>query len=150
MRAISDHDSSFIKSQTASSVEAMNGVKAAAKELGVASSTLSKYISPADEWRDSHVRLDLAIAMDRKTGHPFLLEAMKAMVHAEPSVCFGDLTASAILRLDGVLDDVVREIVMAGEDDRYDAAERLAIGNKIVAAQTVLARLHRRIMEMGR
>lgn len=141
MRAISDNDGGIIKAATAAAYEAMGGVSRAAEALLVGSSTLTKYASKGDEWKDSFIRLDLAVELDRRTGHPFLLEAMTKLVRNEPVKSFGDLTASAVLRLDGVLDDVVREIALAIEDNHIDAAEKLAVREKIIAAQTFLARL---------
>jgi len=143
VRAISDEHAAIIKAATAASYEAMNGVSRAAEALGVASSTLSKYASTGEEWRDSFIRLDLAVALDRRSDHPFLLTAMSRIVQDENVAPFGAVTASAILRLDGVLDDVVREVARAIEDDRIDASERQAIRNRIVAAKQYLARLDR-------
>lgn len=145
MRAISDKDGAFIKTATVASLEALGGVSKAAKLLQVASSTLTKYASPAEEWRESFVRLDLAVEMDRRTGHPFLLDAMTSLVRSAPVKGFGQLTAAAVLRLNTVLDDVVREVAMAIEDDHVDAAERVAVCDRIVAAQSLLARLHAQI-----
>jgi hypothetical protein len=54
---------------------------------------------------------------------------------------FGAVTAAAVLRLNGVLDDVVRKVALALEDGVLDAGERLAIRNTIVAAQRNLAAL---------
>lgn len=66
---------------------------------------------------------------------------MTKLVKSAPSKSFGALTASAVLRLDVVLDDVVREVVKAIENDHVDAAERQAVCERIVAAQAVLASL---------
>lgn len=141
MRAISDINASIIKAATAAAYEAMGGVSRAAEALGVASSTLTKYASPSDEWRESFIRLDLAAELDRRCEHPFLLSAMTRIVKDEKPASFGAVTASAILKLDGVLDDVVRAVASAIEDNHIDAAERLAIRNRIVAAKQYLASL---------
>lgn len=141
MRATSEKHASIIKAATAAAYEAIGGVSRAAEALGVASSTLTKYASTAEEWRDSFIRLDLAAELDRRCDHPFLLTALSRIVKDERVPSFGAVTASAVLRLDGVLDDVVRAVAAAIEDDRIDAAERQAIRNRIVAAQQDLARL---------
>lgn len=142
MRAISDQHASFIKAATAAAYEAMGGVSRAAEALGVASSTLTKYASPGEEWRESFIRLDLAAELDRRCDHPFLLTAMTRVVKDEKPQSFGKITASAILKLDGVLDDVVRTVASAIEnDDHIDAAERLEIRERIVEAKQYLARL---------
>ncbi|AEH79157.1 hypothetical protein CN204_32565 [Sinorhizobium meliloti] len=151
MRAISDEHASIIKAATAAAFEALGGVSRAAEALGVASSTLSKYASTGEEWRDSFIRLDLAVELDRRCDHPFLLTAMSRIVKDERVSSFGAVTASAVLRLDGVLDDVVRAVAAALEDDDHiDAAERQAIRNRIVAAQQYLARLDAMMMAGAR
>ncbi|PLU55242.1 hypothetical protein BMJ22_34665, partial [Sinorhizobium medicae] len=115
------------------------------------SSTLTKYASTGEEWRDSFIRLDLAVELDRRCDHPFLLTAMSRIVKDEHVSSFGVVTASAVLRLDGVLDDVVRAVAAALEDDDHiDAAERQAIRNRIVAAQQYLARLDAMMMAGAR
>lgn len=134
-------DSLAIKSATAAALDAVGGVSAAASLLGVGSSTLTKYASTGEEWRASFIRLDLAVALDRATPHPFLLTAMNRLVTGDRPAPGGRLTASAILRLDGVLDDVVREAARAIEDDHVDSAERKAIRSRIVAAKQHLAEL---------
>ena len=151
MRAISDEHASIIKAATAAAYEALGGVSRAAEALGVASSTLTKYASTGEEWRDSFIRLDLAAELDRRCDHPFMLTALSRIVKDERVSSFGAVTASAVLRLDGVLDDVVRAVAAALEDDDHiDAAERQAIRNRIVAAQQYLARLDAMMMAGAR
>ncbi|MCM5689195.1 hypothetical protein M8037_10335 [Sinorhizobium meliloti] len=151
MRAISEEHASIIKAATAAAYEALGGVSRAAEALGVASSTLTKYASTGEEWRDSFIRLDLAVELDRRCDHPFLLTAMSRIVKDEHVSSFGVVTASAVLRLDGVLDDVVRAVAAALEDDDHiDAAERQAIRSRIVAAQQYLARLDAMMMAGAR
>lgn len=140
MRSSSD-TIGIIKAATAASYEAMGGVCRAADALGVRSSTLTKYASTGEEWSQNVIRLDLAAELDRRTDHPFMLTAMTRVVNDERASSFGAVTASAILRLDGVLDDVVREVALAIEDGHIDAGEKLAIRNRIVAAKQYLARL---------
>ena len=149
MRSISDNDGGIIKAATAAAYEAMGGVSRAAEALKVASSTLTKYASSGEDWKESFIRLDLAVELDRRTGHPFLLEAMTKLVRSEPVKSFGELTAAAILRLDGVLDDVVREVARAIDDGQVDAGERLAVRERIVAAQAILARLDAFMVGVG-
>lgn len=131
----------IIKAATVASYEAMGGVSRAAEALGVRSSTLTKYASTGEEWEQNVIRLDLAAELDRRTDHPFMLTAMTRIVKDERPAEFGVVTASAILRLDGVLDDVVREVALAIEDGHIDAGEKQAIRNRIVAAKQYLARL---------
>nr|WP_250811635.1 phage regulatory CII family protein [Neorhizobium tomejilense] len=141
MRPLDSKEQEALKAATAASYDAIGGVTRAADAIGVASSTLTKYASTGSEWVSSYIRLDLAVALDRRTSHPFFLDAMSRLVRNEPIAPATSLTPTAVLKLDGVLDDVVREVVRAIEDGRIDAAERAAVRSRIVAAQQDLARL---------
>lgn len=149
MYPISENDRLTFKAVTAASLEGAGGVSNAARLLNVASSTLTKYASTGEEWRESFIRLDLAVALDRHTDHPFFLNAMSQMVADKPQPSFGSVTAAAMLRLDGILEDVVRVVAMALEDNVFDAAEKLAARKRIVAAQQGLARLDAAIVGAG-
>jgi hypothetical protein len=142
VRPLSSDHALVLKDATFAACEALGGVSRAASLLGVASSTMTKYASRADEWRESFIRLDLAAEMDRQSGHPFFLTAMRRVVTGQHPEPLSDLTASDILRLDRVLDDVVREVADALDNDgRFDSGERLAVRRRIVAAKRYLARL---------
>lgn len=141
MRSLTETEKNMLKAATAADYEALDGVSRAADYLGVASSTLTKYASTGADWRESFIRIDLAVALDRAAGHPFILTAMSELVRGRAGECFGAVTAAAILRLNGILDDVVRKVAMALEDGQIDAGERLTIRNTIVAAQRNLAAL---------
>ena len=149
MRSVSDCNS-IIKAATASAYEAVGGVSAAANLLGVGSSSLTKYASTGEEWKSSFIRFDLAVQLDRHSPHPFMLGAMSDLVKGDKPASFGKVTASAVLRLDGVLDDVVREVARAIEnDDHIDSGEKLAIRNRIVAAKQLLAQLDAMMVGAG-
>jgi hypothetical protein len=139
VRALSIKDSQRLKKATAQSYEAVGGVSAAAKALGVTSSTLTKYASTGDEWQDRFIPLDLAVALDRISEHPFLIEAMSELVKGERPAGFVAVTDAIILKLNHVFHDVVRELAAAIEDGVIDAGERLAISNCVVAAKRGLA-----------
>lgn len=141
MRSISDTDAAILKAATASAYEAMGGVSRAASFLGVASSTLTKYASTAPEWRESFIRLDLAVALDRATGNPFLANAHGQLLRAQAPESFGALTASAVLKLGRALDGVVHATAAAIEDNHVDAGEKATIRKTIVVAKELLARL---------
>lgn len=150
MRAISNEHADIIKTATASAYEAIGGVSRAADALCVASSTLTKYASTGKDWRENFIRLDLAIELDRRNDYPFLLNAMTSLVRADRVAPTGKVNAFTVLKLNGVLDDVVREFAAALEDGEIDAAERLAVSRRIVAAQEDLARLNALMMHGGR
>jgi hypothetical protein len=102
-----------LKAATSASISAVDGVSNASRLLGIGSAALSKYVSTADEWAKSFIRVDLAVALDKAAGHDFITSTMRGLVAGEKPAGFGQLTALAILRLDGVLDDVVRQAVRA-------------------------------------
>ncbi|RYC10052.1 phage regulatory CII family protein [Ciceribacter ferrooxidans] len=141
MFSFSCEDAGAIKAATAASIEAVGGVSRAADALSIGSSTLTKYASPNEEWRQNFIRLDLAVRLDRASGHPFLLESFSGLVRRDGVHAPADVTPTAVLRLNAILDDVVREVATAIDDSRIDAGERLAIRKRIVAAQRELARL---------
>jgi hypothetical protein len=138
---LTENDKNMLKAATGAAYEALGGVSRTADRLGVASSTLTKYASTGADWRQNFIRLDLAVALDRASAHPFLMTAMSELVRGRAGEGFGAVTAAAVLRLNGVLDDVVRKVALALEDGVLDAGERLAIRNTIVAAQRNLAAL---------
>lgn len=141
MRSFSETDAAILKAATASAYEAMDGVSRAASFLGVASSTLTKYASTAPEWRESFIRVDLAVSLDRATGNPFLLNAYSRLAQGGAPEGFGAVTASAVLKLGRALDDVVHVTAAAIEDNHIDAGERATIRKTIVVAKELLARL---------
>lgn len=142
MRAkISDNDAASLKGATAAAYEALGGVSRAADHLGVGTPMLTKCASTGGEWRERFIPLDLAVALDRASDHPFLLTAMGELVRGRAGAGFGAVTAGAVLKLNTILDDVVRKVALALEDGLIDAGERLAIRNCIGAAQRNLAAL---------
>lgn len=140
---------SLLKAATVASLDAAGGVSAASRLLGIGTSALSKYASTSGEFAGSFIRADLAVRLDVATGHPFITRAMTELVSEAAPEPIGPLTASAILKLDGVLDDVVREVALAMEDGHMDAAERQAVRSRIAAAQQSLARLDRHVARIG-
>ncbi|EPE95733.1 hypothetical protein RGCCGE502_22825 [Rhizobium grahamii CCGE 502] len=130
-----------MKAATVAAVDAVGGVSRASQLLGMGTSALTKYCSTAEEWSKNFIRVDLAVALDRATAHPFISTAISQLVADQAPASVGELTASAVLRLDGVLDEVVRTIAVAIEDGHLDAAERQAVRSRIVPAMLFLARL---------
>ncbi|WP_377299790.1 hypothetical protein [Rhizobium sp. SGZ-381] len=141
MRAFFDEAGPALKAATVASISAVGGVSHASRLLGIGTAALSKYSSTSGEWANSFIRVDLAAALDRAAGHDFITSTMRGLVDGEKPAGFGQLTALAVLRLDGVLDDVVREVAQAIEDGHADACERQAVRARIVPAMRALAAL---------
>jgi hypothetical protein len=140
--SLSIDPASAVKAATLAAVDAVGGVSAASALLGIGVSTVSKYVSPAAEWSRNVIRADLAVTLDRAAGHPFIgqtMDRLRSETLTAPTAA--DLTDRFLLRLDRVLDDVVREVAEAMEDGRMDAAERQVVRARIVAAQQSLAHL---------
>ncbi|WP_377299760.1 hypothetical protein [Rhizobium sp. SGZ-381] len=141
MRAFSSLTATALKAATISGFEAVGGVSRASDLLGVGAGTLSKYASTSEEWSRNFIRVDLAVALDAASGHPFITGAMGELLGARRPQTFGELTAAAVLKLNGLLDDVVREVALAIDDGHVDAAERQAVKARIVPAMQALAQL---------
>jgi hypothetical protein len=141
MRAFSNKTASALKAATISSFEAVGGVSRASDLLGIGAGTLSKYASTSDEWSRNFIRVDLAVALDAAAGHPFITSTMGDLLGTRRPQSFGELTAAAVLKLNGILDDVVREVALAIDDGHVDAAERQAVRARIVPAMQALAQL---------
>ncbi|WP_421405598.1 hypothetical protein [Agrobacterium fabrum] len=136
MRSISKITEAALKANTQAAYDAVGGVTSAAKIIGVGSPILTKYASPDPQWASSFIRVDLALDLDRRSAHPFILttlarEAGYALVKDEGSSAEVSLCPMGLLRLDGVLDDVVRELASALSDGHLTAAEKKA-GLKVV------------------
>ena len=147
MRSISDIGARALKAATAAAYEALGGVSLVSEILGIGISTLSKYASFNDEWRDNFIRIDLAVELDRRTEHPFILSTMARELGYELvrevrcEQVSADLSPTGVLRLHRILDDVGHETARAIEDGYVDAAERQSIRRKIALAMQELARL---------
>ncbi|NTG20027.1 hypothetical protein G6L00_06165 [Agrobacterium rhizogenes] len=147
MRSISDIGARALKAATVAAYEALGGVSLVSEILTVGISTLSKYASFNHEWRENFIRIDLAVELDRRADHPFILTTMARELGYElvrdvrVEVISADLSPTGVLRLHRILDDVGHETARAIEDGYVDAAERQNIRRKIALAMQELARL---------
>lgn len=147
MRSISDIGARALKAATAAAYEALGGVSLVSDILMIGISTLSKYASFNDEWRENFIRIDLAVELDRRTDHPFFLTTMarelgyQLVREVRIEQVSADLTPTGVLRLNRILDEVVHETERAMEDGYVDSAEKQIIRRKIAHAMQELARL---------
>lgn len=147
MRQLSKVTEAALKANTKAAYDAVGGVTSAAKLIGVGSPVLTKYASPDPQWAESFIRIDLALDLDRRSDHPFILttlarEAGYSLVRdAAPEGMDVKLCPMALLKLDRVLDDVVDEVANALADGHADARERLEIRKRILSAKVALAKL---------
>lgn len=147
MRSISVKTAAALKTSTQAAYDAVGGPLQAADLLGVGSPALSKYASLDPQWSERFIRIDLALDLDRRSGHPFILTTMAReagfqLVRDEVPDA-GDVTICplSLLRLDRILDDVVDEVAAAIEDGKADAHERREIRKRIGAAKKALGKL---------
>ncbi len=136
-----------LKANTQAAYDAVGGTSSASGLLGVGISALSKYASQDEQWKDNFIRIDLAVDLDRRSPHPFILTTMArelgfALVRDDLRAG-GDvkLCPMSLLKLDRVLDDVVDEVAAALSDGHADAYERKEIRKRIASAKIALARL---------
>lgn len=146
MRSISPKTAAALKSTTQAAYDAVGGPLQAADLIGVGSPVLSKYASPDPQWSDRFIRIDLAVDLDRRSDHPFILTTMARetgfkLVRDTQDVSDFTLCPMGVLRLDRTLDEVVHETASAIADGNVSAVERREIRKRIAAAKVALARL---------
>ena len=146
MRSITQKTANALKSSTEAAYDAVGGTVQAADLLGVGSPVLSKYASTSAQWSESFIRVDLALDLDRRSQHPFILttyarEAGYKLIKDDTAAADMALTPMGILRLDQILSDVVRELTAALADGRIDAFEKRAIRKRIAYAKVLLAQI---------
>lgn len=146
MRSISPKTAAALKTSTGAAYDAVGGTVQAADLLGVGSPVLSKYASTAPQWVESFIRIDLAIDLDRRSHHPFILTTMAReigyrLVRETPEVCDLTLSPMGVLKLDRVLDELVHELAAALEDNHISAAERRELQKKSAAVKVMIAKL---------
>jgi hypothetical protein len=146
VRSISPKTAAALKSTTQAAYDAVGGVMQASDLTGIGSPQLTKYASRDEKWADRFIRIDIAVDLDRRSPHPFILTTMAREIgfRIVPDASRADgmsLCPMGILRLDGILADVVRETATAIADGHVCAAEKHLIRKKIAAAKIALAQL---------
>ena len=146
MRSISPKTAAALKSTTQAAYDAVGGVMQASDLTGIGSPQLTKYASRDERWADRFIRIDIALDLDRRSPHPFILTtlAREAGFRLVPDATSADgmsLCPMAILRLAGILDDVVRESAAAIADGHVSAGEKHLIRKALGPAKIALAQL---------
>lgn len=146
MRSISRQTAAALKTATGEAYEVLGGTVMAADVLGVGSPVLSKYASRSDQWAESFIRIDLAVDLDRRSEHPFILTTMARetgyrVIKDTQEASDLTLTPMGVLKLDRILDSVVHETAQALADGHVSEAEKRDIRKRISAAKIALAKL---------
>ncbi|MGG7581007.1 phage regulatory CII family protein [Rhizobium sp. Nf11,1] len=152
MRTISEVDIRAIKGATEAAYQLGGGVTAFPDLTRVNVSTLSKYASFNDDYRESVIPCDVAVEADRRAKSPVIVSAMARLLgyrlvpeaeEAKPAEA-GDLLGD-LLKVIDEFGDVVREARKALADGSVDAADRKALNPEISEAFRALEQFRDRI-----
>ncbi|MGM4909144.1 phage regulatory CII family protein [Rhizobium sp. 768_B6_N1_8] len=151
MRTISEVDIRAIKAATEAAYTLGGGVTAFPDLTRVNVSTLSKYASFNDEYRESVIPCDIAVEADRRAKSPVIVSAMARqlgfrLVPDAPEIAeTGSPSENDALRVMSEASDVLKEILRAREDGNVDALDKKRIAKElhelIRAAESVLAKV---------
>nr|WP_153443282.1 phage regulatory CII family protein [Sinorhizobium terangae] len=139
-----------LKGATEASFVLGKGLTSFASFTRVGVSTLSKYASGSEEFRDNVIPVDIAVEADRRAGSPIIIgEAARQLGYGltplAGQVQGKPLTEAAALKVMHEANDVSRAIVAAIADGRIDALDRKKIAHEareaIRSLQEVLASL---------
>lgn len=139
-----------LKGATEASFKLGGGLTSFALLTRVGVSTLSKYASVSEEFRDNVIPVDIAVEADRRAGSPIIIaEAAQQLGYGlsplASQVAGKPVTEAAALKVLHEANDVSRAIVAAMADGKIDALDRKKIAQEtreaIRAMQEVLAGL---------
>ncbi|MGO6998995.1 phage regulatory CII family protein [Rhizobium leguminosarum] len=146
MRTISEMETRSIKAATDAAYMLGGGVTAFPDLTRVNVSTLSKYASFNDEYRESLIPCDVAIEADRRAQSPVILTAMARLlgyrlVRDDEAELRQPATLSDVMKTYSESADVIREANKALADGEIDAADRKAVLPEIDEAIRALQQL---------
>jgi hypothetical protein len=151
IRTILDEDILSLKGATEACFILGKGVTSFASMTRVGVSTLSKYASNSDEFRESLIPVDIAVEADRRAGSPIIIkEAARQLgfqlVPLQEALRSGTRISErdAHVILSEAM-DVSRGLITAFEDGKIDALERKQLRKElrelIRAAEDILHRM---------
>ncbi|WP_244494165.1 MULTISPECIES: phage regulatory CII family protein [unclassified Ensifer] len=139
-----------LKGATEASFKLGGGLTSFALLARVGVSTLSKYASVSEEFRENVVPVDIAVEADRRAGSPIIIGEAAKQLGFELVPASGQAAAKPVTEADAhrVLKetlDVSQAIIAARADGRVDSLERKQISQEareaIRALQAVLSGL---------
>ena len=152
MRTISEVDIRAIKAATEAAYTLGGGVTAFPDLTRVNVSTLSKYASFNDEYRETVIPCDVAVEADRRAKSPVIVSAMARQLgyrlvpdNEEAKAADAGNLLDDLLRMIDEFGDVVREARKAMADGSVDAADRKALNPEINEAFRALEQFRDRI-----
>jgi len=146
MRTISEMETRSIKAATDAAYMLGGGVTAFPDLTRVNVSTLSKYASFNDEYRESLIPCDIAIEADRRAQSPVILTAMARLlgyrlVRDDEAEARRPATLTDVMKTYSESADVIREANKALADGKVDDADRKAVLPEIDEAIRALQQL---------
>ncbi len=136
----------FLKGATEASFKLGGGLTSFALLARVGVSTLSKYASVSEEFRDNVIPVDIAVEADRRAGSPIIISEAARQLGFDLVPASGAETAKPVTEADAhrVLyeaTDVSRAILDAMGDGKIDALERKKIAQEAREAIRALERV---------
>lgn len=136
----------FLKGATEASFKLGGGLTSFALLARVGVSTLSKYASVSEEFRDNVIPIDIAVEADRRAGSPIIIgEAARQLgfdlVPAANADTAKPVTEADAHRVLYEATDVSRAILDAMGDGKIDALERKKIAQEAREAIRALERV---------
>lgn len=136
----------FLKGATEASFKLGGGLTSFALLARVGVSTLSKYASVSEEFRDNVIPVDIAVEADRRAGSPIIIGEAARQLGFDLVAATGTDAAKPVTEADAhrVLyeaTDVSRAILDAMGDGKIDALERKKIAQEAREAIRALERV---------
>ncbi|WP_027682707.1 phage regulatory CII family protein [Rhizobium leguminosarum] len=147
MRTISEVEARSIKAATDAAYMLGGGVTAFPDLTRVNVSTLSKYASFNDEYRESLIPCDIAIEADRRAQSPVIVTAMARLLgyrlvrDGDDAMPSRPASLTDVMRTYSETADVIREANKALADGEIDAADSKAVLPEIDEAIRALQQL---------
>nr|WP_278520099.1 phage regulatory CII family protein [Brucella anthropi] len=150
MRTISEQEQRSLKLATDGAYILAGGISNILPFTRVGTSTLSKYASESDDFRENFIPIDVAIEVDRRAKSPLIIRNAAALLgyelvpaqsqssNSSPRAPITEIDAHRVMK---ETMDVAQAIIEARKDDRIDAADRKIILKEAREAIRELERL---------
>lgn len=150
MRTISEQEQRSLKLATDGAYILAGGISNILPFTRVGTSTLSKYASESDDFRENFMPVDIAVEVDRRAKSPFIIkkaaellgyELVPSRSRSSDALMLAPITEADAHRVMKETMDVAQAIIEARKDDRIDAADRKIILKEAREAIRELERL---------
>ena len=150
MRTISEQEQRSLKLATDGAYILAGGISNILPFTRVGTSTLSKYASESDDFRENFMPVDIAVEVDRRAKSPLIIkkaaellgyELVPSRSYSSDAIALAPITEADAHRVMKETMDVAQAIIDARKDDRIDAADRKIILKEAREAIRELERL---------